>query len=193
MNKMTHSDAGKLGAAKTNRIIADKKARRIANYDTSPSCCHTCNAINSYENRQRKFCNASCSATFNNKKRRNKNCKICTNKISPKQNYCSNACQLEDRFNTVTLPLIEAGMVWVPNTLKRYLRKCGATSCAICTLSQWMGQELTLQIDHIDGDATNNFPSNLRMICPNCHSQTPTWTGRNRGFGRKSRGIKRLD
>ena len=194
MDKMTRSDAGRIGAAKTNEIYhVVEKAKRVAAYNESPSQCRTCGVVNSYENRHRKFCNASCSATATNKRRRSKVCKVCPTNISPKRNYCSNSCQMEDTFNIVTVPLIEAGMVTVPTTLKRYLRKCGADACAICTLSQWMGKALTLQLDHIDGDATNNFPPNLRLICPNCHSQTPTWTGRNRGFGRKTRGVKRND
>lgn len=41
------------------------------------------------------------------------------------------------------------------------------------------GEPLTLQLDHIDGDNTNNLQENLRILCPNCHSQTDTWSGRN--------------
>lgn len=39
----------------------------------------------------------------------------------------------------------------------------------------WQGEKLTIQIDHIDGDRCNNDPSNLRFLCPNCHSQTETY------------------
>ena len=38
-----------------------------------------------------------------------------------------------------------------------------------------------LQIDHIDGDFHNNLAENLRLLCPNCHSQTPNFAGRSRG------------
>ena len=52
--------------------------------------------------------------------------------------------------------------------------------CAICTIGpKWNGTELVLQLDHIDGQRENNQISNLRFLCPNCHSQTPTFTGRN--------------
>lgn len=44
---------------------------------------------------------------------------------------------------------------------------------------QWMGQKITLELDHIDGDRFNNSFDNLRILCPNCHSQTDTF--RNRG------------
>lgn len=52
--------------------------------------------------------------------------------------------------------------------------------CAICKLGRtWNNLELNLQIDHIDGDPKNNNLSNLRFICPNCHSQTDTFCGKN--------------
>lgn len=52
--------------------------------------------------------------------------------------------------------------------------------CAICgTLPAWNGQPLALQLDHIDGDNTNHSLDNIRWLCPNCHSQTRTFAGKN--------------
>lgn len=52
--------------------------------------------------------------------------------------------------------------------------------CAICKLEpMWNNKPLTLHLDHINGDNKNNDLNNLRLICPNCHSQTDTYTGRN--------------
>jgi hypothetical protein len=60
--------------------------------------------------------------------------------------------------------------------------------CAICDQSgEWNGAALTLVLDHVDGNATNNARGNLRMICPNCDSQLPTFKNRNRGNGRSWR------
>lgn len=42
------------------------------------------------------------------------------------------------------------------------------------------GKPLTLQLDHINGSPTDNRIENLRFLCPNCHSQTPTYAGRSR-------------
>lgn len=53
-------------------------------------------------------------------------------------------------------------------------------SCLSCGLNEWLGEKLTLELDHIDGDNTNNVRANLRALCPNCHSQTPTWRGKMR-------------
>lgn len=53
--------------------------------------------------------------------------------------------------------------------------------CTMCgNLGTHNGKPLVLHLDHIDGDNSNNELSNLRMLCPNCHSQTETFAGRNK-------------
>ena len=46
----------------------------------------------------------------------------------------------------------------------------------------WQGGEISLEIDHIDGDNTNNELSNLRYLCPNCHALTETYRGKNKAL-----------
>lgn len=51
--------------------------------------------------------------------------------------------------------------------------------CECCGLkAKWNGKTLSLHLDHIDGDNTNNELVNLRILCPNCHSQTETYSGK---------------
>ena len=51
----------------------------------------------------------------------------------------------------------------------------------MCQLGpHWEGKPLTLQLDHINGDPIDNRLENLRIVCPNCHAQTKTFTGSNR-------------
>lgn len=57
--------------------------------------------------------------------------------------------------------------------------------CSICNISTWLNSPLTLELDHINGDSTDNQLSNLRLLCPNCHSQTPTFRGKNINHGIK--------
>jgi hypothetical protein len=52
--------------------------------------------------------------------------------------------------------------------------------CNCCGINKWNGKPITLELDHIDGNNQNNERGNLEAICPNCHSQTETWRGRNK-------------
>lgn len=65
--------------------------------------------------------------------------------------------------------------------LKSRLFKAGLleNKCHICQIDQWQDRPLNCQIDHINGDTWDNRLENLRILCPNCHSQTETFSGRN--------------
>ncbi len=47
--------------------------------------------------------------------------------------------------------------------------------CESCTNTEWMGKPITLELEHVDADRVNNTEENLKLPCPNCHSQTSTW------------------
>lgn len=69
------------------------------------------------------------------------------------------------------------------NSIRKLVLEAGLIEygCAKCNIGpEWMGEELTLQLDHINGDCNDDRLENLRFLCPNCHSQTPTWGTRNR-------------
>jgi DNA-binding CsgD family transcriptional regulator len=70
--------------------------------------------------------------------------------------------------------------------LKRRLIKEGVlpARCASCGITGWRGRPLALQLHHINGDRHDNRLENLALLCPNCHSQTNTWAGRNGGARR---------
>ena len=46
---------------------------------------------------------------------------------------------------------------------------------------EYNGQPLSLQLDHVDGNANNDMPSNLRLLCPNCHTQTENFGSKGKG------------
>ena len=55
------------------------------------------------------------------------------------------------------------------------------TRSSFCIVRQhrMAGGSIPLELDHVDGDRTNNLLCNLRLVCPNCHALTPTYRGRN--------------
>lgn len=66
--------------------------------------------------------------------------------------------------------------------LKTFLLEAGipyACSIPTCGLSTWLENPISLDVDHINGDNTNQTLSNLRFLCPNCHRQTANWGSRN--------------
>lgn len=59
--------------------------------------------------------------------------------------------------------------------------------CAMCDIDQtWNGQPITFDLDHVNGKRQDESRKNLRLICPNCHSQTPTFKGRNIVYKRRT-------
>lgn len=66
------------------------------------------------------------------------------------------------------------------SSLKKKLLKAGKIEpkCFECHLSEWQGKPLSLQLDHVNGINNDNRLCNLRLLCPNCHSQTETFAGK---------------
>ena len=70
--------------------------------------------------------------------------------------------------------------------LKKRILKAGLLKyeCECCSnQGEWNGKPLVLQLDHRDGDHSNHSIENLRFLCPNCHFQTDTYSGKNAKYG----------
>ena len=90
--------------------------------------------------------------------------------------FCSNTCQhrLRRKEN------VEAGKATDHRSVREYLIERDIYECVMCgNNGSWQGKELTLQLDHIDGNPKNNRLDNCRWLCPNCHAQTDTWGANN--------------
>ena len=105
-----------------------------------------------------------------------------------KNRFCSSKCCGTSNFNT-TLERFKKGEVTQRGTLRKILTEVNGYKCSECDIAEWNDKPITLQVHHVDGNCTNNMPDNLKLVCPNCHSQTSTFGSRNAGNGRGSRGL----
>lgn len=64
--------------------------------------------------------------------------------------------------------------------LKLLREKIFNHTCSSCNQTTWLDKSIPLELDHIDGNRNNYKLSNLRLLCPNCHAQTPTYRGKNK-------------
>jgi 5-methylcytosine-specific restriction endonuclease McrA len=64
--------------------------------------------------------------------------------------------------------------------------------CECCGIEEWNGLPAPLELDHVDGDHYNNELSNLRILCPNCHAQTDSHSGKNRSDKKLARKIAQV-
>lgn len=107
-------------------------------------------------------------------------------KYNTKGKYCSIKCQREYQSRTKYDSWKNGNGTIGKGALKRNLISENGNVCSVCNIDSWRNSPITLEIDHIDGNPYNNVYDNLRLICPNCHSQTPSYKGRNKGKGRGS-------
>jgi hypothetical protein len=105
---------------------------------------------------------------------------------------CSVRCQRAHERSASTMGWLDTGQA-KPHShrghyIRLYLLEEQDGCCEICGMvEEWNGAELRFVLDHIDGNADNNTRGNLRLVCPNCDSQLPTYKSRNRGNGRHAR------
>jgi len=104
--------------------------------------------------------------------------------------YCDNRCQQEHQYKKRIDEWLAGNITWklqTPPWVRRFLKESNGNFCSTCGINNWNGKEITLECDHIDGNPHNNTKDNLRLLCPNCHSQTDSYKAKNIGNGRKSR------
>lgn len=165
-------------------------------YNNSPKLCEHCSNPIPYEKRNtNKFCSSSCSATYSNSRRRLRpirNCLNCGKELTGRRHmkYCDNKCQRIHHKEITRKNWYENGVSPGWKYIRTILFEDRGCKCEVCGVSEWNGKPLNMEIDHIDGIHTNNSPENLRIICPNCHSQTNTYKAKNKGNGRSHRRVK---
>ena len=141
--------------------------------------------------KERKFCSRTCSNLGVNRWGTNKENKICPNcfKEAPKKTvFCDWNCYKEFQFKKSKRKLEDGKLTdGCRPTIKRILLAERGHKCEICNNSEWNNNPIPITLDHIDGNSENNREENLRLICPNCDAQLPTYKGANKGNGRSWR------
>jgi 5-methylcytosine-specific restriction endonuclease McrA len=82
-------------------------------------------------------------------------------------------------WNNKYLKEKEKGKLHSWDTLRKYHFIIQKNTCEVCGTREWNGESVPLELHHLDGDRTNNGDDNLQVLCPNCHSQTDNFRGRN--------------
>lgn len=163
--------------------------------------CEFCGAVFSRKKDYRKrYCSRSCSAKENNKKRSLRNlvlcpqCKASFRRAHISIKFCSRQCSIRARHDEWIERWMsgeESGGTWrgVSHHVKRWLRETFGERCSSCGWSEVNPAtgKIPVQVDHLDGDPYNHRPENLRLLCPNCHSLTPSFGNLNKGNGRRER------
>lgn len=159
-------------------------------------CLNCSSPILAFKDYRQKYCNHSCAATHLNgirSTRRDKFCVGCAIKLRPNQernNYCSILCKnfylITDWKKGQNFPLKNGN---VPSIIRKFLIEESDNRCSKCGWKEVnpITGKVPVQINHIDGNSSNNRRTNLEVLCPNCHSLTTSYGALNKGKGRKDR------
>jgi hypothetical protein len=153
-------------------------------------CC-----LNKVVDKVNTYCSQSCSATYNNKLRVKLRACECCNAETKNKRYCSSKCQqkainedfLKDWLSGLPVKTAKGG--GVSSRIRKYLFSKFNNKCSKCEWGEThpLTLKVPLEVEHINGDSSDNSPENLTLLCPNCHSLTLTYKALNKGNGRHNR------
>ena len=104
--------------------------------------------------------------------------------IDYKGNQGAKGKKISNFYHKADFYLSKNGPFIKPLALKNKLIKDGLRErkCESCGLREWLGFPIPIELHHVDGDNSNNEDNNLKVLCPNCHSQTDNHAGKKKSF-----------
>lgn len=109
---------------------------------------------------------------------------------STRGKYCSAKCQQDYELKQRAEKWLDGKLSCTNRSLRRIIELIRGYCCEVCGISNWNDKPIVLEVEHKNGDSSNNNPENVCLICPNCHSQTSTYKGANKGNGRHARRVR---
>ena len=120
----------------------------------------------------------------------------CNNEVKYRYGrYCSNKCQMDHKWQKQRIIVeqdkladLNLGVERTGSIAKRFLIEKNGPKCFNCNWSEVNVHtgKVPIELDHKDGNCSNNKLDNLRLLCPNCHSLTSTYKGSNKGKNKTS-------
>jgi len=199
----------KIGQPRAVQISKNKRIDNIKRYNENPKLCKQCGTPIPYDKKQwNTFCNTSCAGIYNNfhgkiGNKTNPNIRRCTScnkkitSIDTTLTLCFK-CGKEDRILKQVKEIEERMLSQFEVKLrgaeiKLYLIHTRGYQCEKCHITEWNNSYIQLAGHHIDGNYLHNHPSNLKLLCPNCHSQTDTYCSKNRPKNKRKLYKRRKD
>lgn len=141
-----------------------------------------------------RFCSRKCSSGFSTRAKRSEINLSVSKKLSERQLSDEHKASISKNWHKVlrnkrtATPIKELLVVdssFAPLYIRKRLLQEGlkTNQCEECGITDYMGKPLVMQCHHVNGKRSDNRIENLQMLCPNCHSQTENWSGRNRSLG----------
>jgi 5-methylcytosine-specific restriction endonuclease McrA len=159
--------------------------------------CEFCNTEINGSYGSGRFCNEKCARAFSTKDKREEINKKVSEKLSERKGNNGNGFKkgydprrrpfsTEDRKKAVSKNKLRwedyvksSPFEILSSPLKKKIILKEQNGRCLCGIIEWCGKKLSLQLDHIDGNRNNETRENLRLLCPNCHSITETFGGKN--------------